>query len=225
MTSVNRFRLALVGLVFIVTAPVWGGEPAYDLDIEPQPLAKALKAFAEQSGLQVVYYSELADGKQSPEVSGTMTANQAMTQLLASTDLTFDTMDEDTVVIESMAIGVADEGGASDSKNLNPQPVLTAQNQKQTVRRSEENGHDDGRLEADDPGNRELRLPEIIVVGTTRNTDIRRYEDDTQPYVTFSGDDIGNSGVQNLESFLKTRLPMNATQLSFNQRTDSIFGN
>ncbi len=125
MTSVNRFRLALVGLVFMITVPAWAGEPAYELDIEPQPLAKALKVFAEQSGLQVVYYSEIADGEKSPEVSGTMTAATAMTQLLAGTDLTFDTMGEDTVVVETTI--TADQGGDSDSKNSLPTPVLMAQ--------------------------------------------------------------------------------------------------
>lgn len=227
MTSVNRFRLALVGLAFIVTAPVWAGEPAYDLEIESQPLAKALKAFAEQSGLQVVYYSELADGEESPEVSGTMTADQAMTQLLASTDLTFDTMGEDTVVVETVAIGVADERGASDPKNLNPQPVLMAQNQtSQRTQTTTSDRSDSEAEEAPTEDDRDTRgqIETIVVVGS-RNAGIRRYEDDAQPYVVFDTIQLTDSFAQNVEEFLKTRLPMNAVQGTTAQQFSSVFGN
>ena len=200
MTSVNRFRLTLVGLVSIITAPVWAGEPAYDLDIEPQPLAKALKAFAEQSGLQVVYYSELADGEESPEVSGTMTADQAMTQLLASTDLTFETMGEDTVVVETVAIGVADERGASDSKNSSPAPVLMAQNQTSvpqtpTIQQSPTNSKGD---------QAPLPLEEIVVIGTN----IRGIAPESSPVRIFDRNDILNSGAATAQDFIQT-LPSN----------------
>ena len=239
MTSVNQFRLALVGLVFNIAVPLWAGEPAYDLDIEPQPLAKALKAFAEQSGLQVVYYSELADGEESPEVSGMMTANQAMAQLLASTDLTFDTMGEDTVVIETVMIGVSDQGGASDLKNLKPQPVLMAQNAGSQKLITTDGSSDVGKQDevsrqirtredviADEEQSRETRgqIETIVVVGS-RNTGIRRYENDAQPYVIFNTVDIEASSASTIEDFLKTRLPMNATQSTFSQGGDNVRGN
>ncbi len=203
MTSVNRFRLALVGLAFIVTAPVWAGEPAYDLDIEPQPLAQALKAFAEQSGLQVVYYSELADGEESPEVSGTMTADQAMAQLLASTDLTFDTMGEDTVVVETVNVSTVDDdnvGGDSDSKNLTSTPVLMAQNQNPLANWSSETAEEP----QEQVGGKVRRFDEIIVTGTN----IRGVYPESQPLDVYTAEDIALSGATTLERFFET-LPQN----------------
>ena len=232
MTSVNRFRLTLVGLACIIAAPLRAGEPAYDLDIEPQPLAKALKAFAEQSGLQVVYYSELADGEDSPEVSGTMTADQAMTQLLASTGLTFDTMGDDTVVIE-VAMGAADQGGDSDLENLTPQPMLMAQNAGNQTSLDESRELGEGAKREDSAvmesnGNTDSRGQiETIVVTGTRNTGIRRYEDDAQPYVVFEAAQIENSFATNLEDLLRTRLPQNTVRapLSLDQTQGQTRGN
>lgn len=61
----------------------------------------------------------------------------------------------------------------------------------------------------------EKGISEILVVGSkSQNVDIRRTEDDIQPYTILSAQDIKQSGAQNLEDFLRTRLPMNAQQQS-----------
>lgn len=60
--------------------------------------------------------------------------------------------------------------------------------------------------------------PEILVVGThAMNTDIRRTEDDTQPYVVFNREDVQRSHTSTLEDFFKTRLPMNTTRGTISQ--------
>jgi len=60
--------------------------------------------------------------------------------------------------------------------------------------------------------------PEILVVGSrSQNVDIRRTEDDVQPYVVLGRDQIRSSQSTNLEDFLRTRLPMNAAQGSNGQ--------
>jgi len=52
--------------------------------------------------------------------------------------------------------------------------------------------------------------PEILVVGQrSQNVDIRRTENDPQPYVVYERTEINQSGVANLEDFFLTRLPMN----------------
>lgn len=62
-------------------------------------------------------------------------------------------------------------------------------------------------------------LPEVLVDGSlSLNADLRRSEDDAQPYVVFNSDDIARSGAMNLEEFLSTRLPMNT------QRDTSLQG-
>ena len=57
--------------------------------IAPQPLASALTAFGRQAGLQVVVDAAAVAGRSSAGVTGTMSADQALQQLLAGTGLTF----------------------------------------------------------------------------------------------------------------------------------------
>ena len=52
----------------LATACLIASEPAlaadtYQLDIGPQRLSAALQQFAQQSGLQVVYYGKVAEGR------------------------------------------------------------------------------------------------------------------------------------------------------------------
>jgi len=67
------------------------------IEIGSQPLDRALEAFAEQSGLQVVYVSEIADGVDTPGFSGTGTVGDAMTALLDGTDLTWSFANDRTI--------------------------------------------------------------------------------------------------------------------------------
>lgn len=54
-------------------------------------------------------------------------------------------------------------------------------------------------------------VAEILVIGQrTQNIDIRRSEDDAQPYVVFNREDIEASQATNVEEFLRSRLPQNA---------------
>lgn len=53
---------------------------------------------------------------------------------------------------------------------------------------------------------------EILVVGSrSRNVDIRRTEDDDQPYIVFDKDEVQASQATTVEEFLRTRLPQNAS--------------
>lgn len=61
-------------------------------------------------------------------------------------------------------------------------------------------------------------VADILVTGRrSLNTDIRRSEDDIQPYVVFDAEELVRSGAQNVEDFLKSRLPMNAAQVTRSQ--------
>jgi len=59
----------------------------------------------------------------------------------------------------------------------------------------------------------EKGIAEILVVGQkTLNVDIRRTENDPQPYVVFDSKQIEKSGATNLEDFFRKYLPMNTAQ-------------
>ncbi len=67
-------------------------------------------------------------------------------------------------------------------------------------------------------------IAEILVIGSkSQNVDIRRTEDDPQPYVVFDAKEIEQSGASSLEDFFRKRLPMNTQSLSNNQRRSDNF--
>ncbi|HUO38663.1 MAG TPA: STN domain-containing protein, partial [Mycobacterium sp.] len=68
-------------------------------DIPPQPLAEALAAYARQTGLQVVFVSELARGKTSKGAPAGLTQEAALTRLLEGTGLRFEFLNERSVRI------------------------------------------------------------------------------------------------------------------------------
>ena len=59
-------------------------------NIPAQPLSEALIEFGKQSGLQVTADSVLVERKQAPSVNGTLSAEQALNQLLAGNDLRYE---------------------------------------------------------------------------------------------------------------------------------------
>ena len=60
-------------------------------------------------------------------------------------------------------------------------------------------------------GEDDAAISEILVVGSkSQNVDIRRSEDDAQPYIVYDKDTIEKSGARNIDEFLRTRLPQNA---------------
>ena len=68
-------------------------------DIPPQPLAEALAAYARQTGLQLVFVSEIARGKTSKGAPAGLTQDAALTRLLDGTGLRFEFLNERSVRI------------------------------------------------------------------------------------------------------------------------------
>ena len=118
----------ILTLALSITAFADDEATTYELNIEAQALPSALKSFAEQTDLQVVYFAAVAEGKEAPALEGEYTADAALDELLASADLDYQNVDERTY---SIAPEVEDEGGDSDSKNLSSAPILMAQNVSQ----------------------------------------------------------------------------------------------
>jgi iron complex outermembrane recepter protein len=70
-------------------------------DIAPQPLAEALAAFASQTGLQLVYLSEIDAGQKSKGAPAGLAPSVALTRLLAGTGLQFEFLNSRSVRIFS----------------------------------------------------------------------------------------------------------------------------
>jgi outer membrane receptor protein involved in Fe transport len=197
------------------------------LDIEPQPIRAALEQFASQTGLQVVLRDEdlRAEEVVASRVVGRLSVEQALGRLLAGTALQYEFINTRTVRISRQ------------EKVPAPQPAVRippAQSppaaQMRLARADDRLDERDTRADrsAADTAHGVSGIPEILVKGTrSANTDIRRTEDDVQPYVVFDAQDIESSMAENLEDFLRTRLPMNAAAGANAQNTVSgrTFGN
>lgn len=70
-------------------------------DIQAQPLSKALRAYAQQTGEQVVFFSEVGKGRKSSLVSGQYTRDQALQELLRNTGLMYQRLNARTVAISA----------------------------------------------------------------------------------------------------------------------------
>ena len=69
-------------------------------DIAPQPLSSALLAFAEQSGLEVLFDARVAQDQTSPGLRGSYTQEQALQRLLAGSGLSFRYVSANSVTLE-----------------------------------------------------------------------------------------------------------------------------
>jgi iron complex outermembrane receptor protein len=92
MVSRLRSALLLCAFVALFAAPATLAQQATTLsaDIPAQPLAQALATFAHQTGLQLVYVSDVVRHQKSHAVSAGLTADEALAQLLQGTGLRFE---------------------------------------------------------------------------------------------------------------------------------------
>ncbi|MBX5460949.1 MAG: TonB-dependent receptor [Steroidobacteraceae bacterium] len=69
--------------------------------IASQPLGSALQELATQSGIQIIFLSNLTDGHDAPALNGTFTPKTALDKLLRGTDLTFQQLNDKTIEVRS----------------------------------------------------------------------------------------------------------------------------
>lgn len=203
----SRFASALARLpiLFIaVLCPYVAGadESLQSYDIEAQPMDRALKAFAAQTEIQVAFAPETVEGLVAQAVEGDFVPESALQALIDESGLDYEFASERLVVVHAPQSN--DQGGASDSGNAYPTPVLMAQNQtsapqSQTSQQSRANGNDDA----------PFQIEEIIVTGTS----IRGVTPESSPLAVFTAQDIAVTGAVTIEQFL-SKLPQNNNTLS-----------
>jgi iron complex outermembrane recepter protein len=104
-----RATIASLGLLSLAATPFSStyaqaaGEEAaetkQDFNIAAQPLSQALRAYAQQSGDQIVFYSEVGQGRESATVEGRYTRQEALQRLLENTGLKSRRVNSKTVAI------------------------------------------------------------------------------------------------------------------------------
>ena len=133
---------AMIATGFFTTAYAQSSEEAVKFDLPAQSLEQALKSFSVSADKQLMFATDLAEGKMVAGLSGEMEPMQALDVLLDGSGLVYETTSSNVILVK---VADTDQGGASDSKNLETMtPVLMAQNQTsqaQTISsRSSESG-------------------------------------------------------------------------------------
>lgn len=115
--------------MLVATTALWAGGvplvlPAEDavaqtarthvFDIAAQPLDRALRALAGQTGLQVAYQTSVASGAMAPAVTGRMTSEQALARLLAGSGLSYSFTGANTVAILARGAAVGNISATAD---------------------------------------------------------------------------------------------------------------
>ncbi len=90
-------------------------DPSLSTAIAPQPLAAALAEFAHQTGLQLVYVSQIATGRTSKGARAGLSPKEALAHLLEGTGLSFEFLNARTVrIYESAAVAPAAHSSVGD---------------------------------------------------------------------------------------------------------------
>jgi iron complex outermembrane recepter protein len=200
LASISASSLA-VALCFATSVPAFAQEARFAFDIPAQDLEVALKDFGRTTKVELIYDPRKVDSKTtrivSKELKGSFTAKDGLVRMLEGTGFSVKTGASGVLIIE---------GGQA------PAPA----------RSQSGNGDADGKsVEMATRG-----IAEILVIGQrTQNSDIRRSEDDAQPYQVFSRQEIQRSQATTLEDFFRTRLTTNTVVGSESQRTSGVINN
>ncbi|PQA87168.1 TonB-dependent receptor [Hyphococcus luteus] len=187
MIKTNSKKSILIGAasvlaLLLASAPAFA-EDAKQFDIEEQPLAKALLAFNEQSGLTVAAPRNLVEGKTALAVHGEMEPGAALEKLLADTGLKSTELPNGAYTV-TLAIAEANEA--------------------RSFRVAQLGQEDAGTVETVDRNRRDEEKDEIVVTGTN----IRGAAPVGSQLLTFDRASIEATGLATMPEFLET-LPQN----------------
>jgi len=93
----------------------------YTLHVEAQSLDGALQDFSRQTGIQIIFFSYLTDGRHSDGLHGMYTVGAAMDVLLSRSGLTYRSINQQTIEIiprtKDSDSGASPRSGAAPAKN------------------------------------------------------------------------------------------------------------
>lgn len=90
---------ALMCLLSYAPGALAGTAKTYNLAIGREPLAAALQELAHQSGVQIIFFSKVADGHEAPAVRGQVTLDYALHRMLDGTHLIYRRLKANTIEV------------------------------------------------------------------------------------------------------------------------------
>jgi len=120
-TQLGRVMMPLAAFMLCLTAvpPATAADAAdirYPVKISAQPLAAALQQLADQSGIQIIFFSKVAEGHDAPALNGVYSTDAALGILLRGTNLTFLQLNDKT-------IEVSEPPPLHKTSNRKPEPI------------------------------------------------------------------------------------------------------
>ncbi|WP_420800833.1 TonB-dependent siderophore receptor [Pseudomonas cavernae] len=94
-----RLRLSLLATGMLLAFSSHAQTDRVNLDLAAEPLDQALNSLAQQSGVQILFASQIAAGKQAPALKGSFTPREALERLLAASGLSVQTQGDDTFIV------------------------------------------------------------------------------------------------------------------------------
>lgn len=85
------------------TSSTGADQARQEFNIAAQPLSQALREYAQQSGDQVVFYSDISKGREAPALTGSYTRQEALQRLLENTGLKYRRVNPKTIAISTDA--------------------------------------------------------------------------------------------------------------------------
>lgn len=175
----------MAGVAVAAPEPAPGQAATVPFNIPAGDLGKAITQLGRQAGVQIAFLPNRVRGLKARTLRGSFTVEQALDRLLDGTGLRYSRTQGGSYIV----------GGPT------PETVRKVRDKIDDITAA--NGRDaDGKI----------AVPEILVVGTrdwTLNLDIPRTQNDAQPYVVFSREQIARSGATSLEDFFKYFLTAN----------------
>ena len=147
LSSARRWFIFVWIIAILPHGAAFAEEPTLvEFDIAAQDLGDALTEFGVQSGTEVYFVSADVAGVQAPRIEGKYSEIDVIRQLLGSSGVEYFIDGNGTLLVGTAytAVNTSDERGASDPKNLTPQPILMAQNQTSTTQTTSNRSNEGG---------------------------------------------------------------------------------
>jgi iron complex outermembrane recepter protein len=165
----------------------------HTIDVPPQALAPALRSYATETGLHLIYISEDVRARRSDGARGSLTAAEALSRILRGTGLTYHFLDADTISIVPLAhrgAAAAAAGGRSGGA------AAADPARKSNAGKSPKESRTQLRGEA-------IELQPVLVTATRRPEEARAIAGSV---TAFTGDELDALGAQGFSDYL-TRAP------------------
>jgi outer membrane receptor protein involved in Fe transport len=195
-----------LGSASVALADDVGQPTTYSLDIPSQNLDDALQALALASRHRLIYSSAVVNGRNAPAVKGEFTAAQALSKLLAGTDLVYEITADGLVVIRA--------------KTEKTSTVLSQHRNLRLAQAGDPPPREGAGVPTSDASatrGTNVSIEEIIVTATKR---IERTQDIPMSIAVIGSQDIARRGVIGMEDYLRS-VP-GVSQIDQGPRNNSI---